>query len=438
MCIIWRRIYHTCKHVDRCPHGTPISYKADLCRHYMKNGYCNKVGYEYADDVLGGDCGCVEQRKNPYVLKKTKPEKITGALCPLCQTEYSFFPEEVREDLERRSFDEQAVILGALRERFEEHLIQQYHEDGLWGLDPDEIADFEEELAAREAAERGNEDQEQDQPDEEAEPEPLDDIERAFQNIREHLPRALKHVWYPAKQPEQEATGDEAVGDVWLTNLYDRSMVCSDCFLNILHRRLLLNPGLADGDWTDYLIAQHSDLQTYCSTSMPLTGTTTSSLVLGTMPIPTAFPSVTGTGKPTTSGPAASTTCAGTLMTPPSEAGVTCHMLSEQYNVTTGDLTVLTNDWDYQFTEPVCLPPPYQIMMIGWMETCEFLAQKVSTGGANITVVQFGEWSPRIIGPCDNIPGNQYICASPQGGIYVPPPPVHASPTTSAKYYTTA
>jgi hypothetical protein len=158
--------------------------------------------------------------------------------------------------------------------------------------------------------------------------------------------------------------------DMRLANLYDKSMVCSHCFLQILHQRLL-NPGLANGDWTDYLVAQHSDLQTYCSTSMPLTGTRTSSLVRGTMPVPTdtTFPSVTGTGTPSTSGPAASTTCAGTLMTPPTERGVTCHMLSEQYNVTTGDLTVLTDDWDCQFTEPVCLPPPCQIMMIGWMET---------------------------------------------------------------------
>jgi hypothetical protein len=68
----------------------------------------------------------------------------------------------------------------------------------------------------------------------------------------------------------------------------------------------------------------------------------------------------------------------------------------------------------------------------------ESLAQKVSTDGSNITAVQFGEWNPRIIGPCDDIRGNQYVCASPQGGIYVPPPPVHASPTTSAKYFTTA
>ncbi|KAK3307736.1 uncharacterized protein B0T15DRAFT_499665 [Chaetomium strumarium] len=216
-------------------------------------------------------------------------------------------------------------------------------------------------------------------------------------------------------------------GDVRLANLYDRSMVCSECFLQILHRRLL-NPGLADGDWTDYLIAQHSDLQTYCSTNMPLTATRTS----------TAVPPVTGTATLTTSGPAAFTTCAGALVTPPSEPGVTCHMLSEQYNVTTGDLTVLTNDWDCQFTESVCIPPPCQIMMIGWMETCETLARKVSTGSSNITVVQFGEWNPRIIGPCDDIRGNQYICASPQGGIYVPPPPVHASSTTLAKYYTTA
>lgn len=83
-------------------------------------------------------------------------------------------------------------------------------------------------------------------------------------------------------------------GDIRLANLYDRSMDCSDSFLQIVHQRLL-NPGLAFREWTDYLVAQHSDLQTYCNTSMPLTGMRTSSLVLGTMFIPAASPSAIGT-----------------------------------------------------------------------------------------------------------------------------------------------
>ncbi|KAK3995246.1 hypothetical protein QBC44DRAFT_366772 [Cladorrhinum sp. PSN332] len=58
-------------------------------------------------------------------------------------------------------------------------------------------------------------------------------------------------------------------------------MVCSPCFLNILHQRLL-SPALSESEYTDYLLKQHSDLETFCSTTMPLT-TATSSLLLGTM-----------------------------------------------------------------------------------------------------------------------------------------------------------
>lgn len=136
--------------------------------------------------------------------------------------------------------------------------------------------------------------------------------------------------------------------------------VCSDCFIKIMNLRLS-SPFLAASDYTTYLLGQYSDLQTYCTTSMALV-TASTSLVLGTMPVPT--PTTTGT----TTAASPSTTCAGQLVSPPAQP-MSCNALSAQYGVTTGDLTVITNDWACQFSTPICLPLPCDTLKIGWGET---------------------------------------------------------------------
>ncbi|KAK4227288.1 hypothetical protein QBC38DRAFT_526936 [Podospora fimiseda] len=219
--------------------------------------------------------------------------------------------------------------------------------------------------------------------------------------------------------------------DIGLSNLYDEEMVCSFCFLKRLHQRLL-SPVLAEGNQTDWLLEQHSDLQTFCSTTMPLT-TATSSLFLGTMdmPTPTVTMSSMSDGPPTPT-----TTCAGTIINPPSSP-VTCHMLSEQYNVTSGDLMLLSDSEDCEILSPVCVPPPCQIIKVPYNSTCQSLADLISTPENTVTLVQFTSWNPRIVGPCDKVVLGQYICANPPGGIYIPPPPVHA-PASATEYYSTA
>lgn len=99
---------------------------------------------------------------------------------------------------------------------------------------------------------------------------------------------------------------------------------------------------------------------------MPLT-TATSSLYLGTMPIPTGT-ATQGGATATTTGSDTVTTCTGTLITPPNSP-MDCDMLSETYNVTTGDLTVLTDDWGCRVEKPICAPPPCNVTRIGWYET---------------------------------------------------------------------
>ncbi len=149
---------------------------------------------------------------------------------------------------------------------------------------------------------------------------------------------------------------------IWLLVLTGSPKVCSDCFLKIMHQRLL-SPLLRKGNWTDYLVGQHSDLQTFCSTSMPLT-TSSATLFKGTVPVPTATP----TASHTTSAASPSTTCMGQMINPP-PTPMDCNMLSQEYNVTTGDLTVLTNDWSCWVTKPICAPKPCTLKKIGWFET---------------------------------------------------------------------
>ncbi|GJC90661.1 lysM domain-containing protein ARB_01155/01156 [Colletotrichum liriopes] len=226
--------------------------------------------------------------------------------------------------------------------------------------------------------------------------------------------------------------------DVRLSNLYEKDLdsfglltiflqLCSDCFLKIFHHRLLA-PVLEKSEFTDYLVEQHGELETFCSTAMPLT-TSSQDLFLRTMPIPT----------PTTtdSAPPVMTTCAGQLIEP-NPTQLWCDKLSENYNVPTGDLIVLTGDWACGMTKAICAPPACPLKHVGFEQqwTCESLRALISTAENNVTAVEFASWNKRIVGTCDNVRGDQYICTGPPGGKYEFPPPVHAP--TSASYYTTA
>ncbi|ROT42461.1 hypothetical protein SODALDRAFT_374791 [Sodiomyces alkalinus F11] len=221
--------------------------------------------------------------------------------------------------------------------------------------------------------------------------------------------------------------------DERLANIYDADLVCSECFLGILHHRLL-SPSLRQSDFTDYLIQQHADLQDFCSTTMPLT-TATKSLFLGTM---------TPTTTQTESAPPAETTCTGQLVEP-GPVQLWCDGLSVLYDVPTGELVVLTGENDCRLTEPICAPLPCPLRRLDWSQTwtCDNLRESVSTEEYNVTEVEFSTWNRRILGTCDEIRGEQYICVgltrhihSPPGGEYEHPPPIHAP--TATEHYTTA
>ncbi|KAK2758674.1 hypothetical protein FQN54_003364 [Arachnomyces sp. PD_36] len=221
--------------------------------------------------------------------------------------------------------------------------------------------------------------------------------------------------------------------DTQMKNLYDLDMLCNDCFLRIFDHRLR-SPVLPKTNYTNHLIQQHADMESICSTEMPLT-TSTEPMWLSYMPRPTP---TTSEGSTTTRIPGAGTTCLGQLIEP--DIGrMSCNELSEKYNVPTGDLVVLTHDFTCYVTEPICLPLPCKLEKIGWgydPVTCDSLRESLSTAENNITAIQFSTWNKRIIGSCDDLRGDQYYCAGPPGGDFEFPPPVYAP--TSTAYYTTA
>lgn len=140
--------------------------------------------------------------------------------------------------------------------------------------------------------------------------------------------------------------------------------VCSACFLGIMRQRLL-NPLLQSSPYNDYLLSEYNDLQSFCTTSMPVT-TASFTLVAGTM----SKPAFSTTATVTSSGAATVTTCAGQSVSPSDVAGLRgCHAISQKYNVTTGDLTVITNDWGCEVTQPICLPLACSLRKIDWKQT---------------------------------------------------------------------
>ncbi|KAI4234842.1 MAG: hypothetical protein L6R40_006631 [Gallowayella cf. fulva] len=175
---------------------------------------------------------------------------------------------------------------------------------------------------------------------------------------------------------------------------------------------------------------------------MPLV-TATTSLILGTMTVPT-------TTATTANGATPSTTCAGQVISPPARP-LACNALAQQYGVATGDLTVLTNDWACQFTSPICAPLACETMKVGWGETWYVHTHTIGLPLLNLQIEVNPCGSPSPHHPTTSRPlssqpgiGELSACATKcgaistyaKGGIYTAPPPVYA-PTAASAYYST-
>lgn len=226
-------------------------------------------------------------------------------------------------------------------------------------------------------------------------------------------------------EPEECNSGNFSVTDISpemsaMKNLYDESLLCNECFLE-LYRQRLLDPWLVQGNFTDYLVDQFDDIQTNCSTTLPYT-TSASTLYLGTVTV-------------TTTTAAVATTCTGQSVDPLATPMI-CNDLSDTYNVSTGDARVATADFFCQFNDTICLPLPCELDVI-WNGTCTLLAEQYSNSTYNVTTLQFFSWNQNIQGSCDDL-AIQRVCKGAPGGTFASPTASIYAPTGTGGYYTTA
>lgn len=140
-----------------------------------------------------------------------------------------------------------------------------------------------------------------------------------------------------------------------VTRLYDPSLYCSECFIKMWRQRLT-SPLLPNSAFTGYLMDQYEDIQSNCSTSLPVTTFTKTLLVSTSAVATTTSGSTTQSPAPTATG-----TCLGQLVDPDPVNLVNCNAVSDKYNVTTGDIRVATSDYYCQFNTTICLPLPCEL-----------------------------------------------------------------------------
>ncbi|KAI8631442.1 hypothetical protein F5Y19DRAFT_473115 [Xylariaceae sp. FL1651] len=202
-----------------------------------------------------------------------------------------------------------------------------------------------------------------------------------------------------------------------MANLYSDDLLCSDCFVWMLYYRIN-SVFLADSDHSDYLISQLQDIQDVCSTQLPdVTIRNPPPYATATVAVPTT----------TTTSPAASTTCAGQVLSSGNAASGNCDSLSSTYGLTTGDLRTATNSITCDITSSTCLPLACTLQQVkanstGLSPSCDDIAASLS-----VTTVQFLSWNRNIIGLCDSLAIDQYICTSAPGtnsSYALPTPPL--------------
>ncbi|KAM0699779.1 hypothetical protein Q7P36_000415 [Cladosporium allicinum] len=219
-----------------------------------------------------------------------------------------------------------------------------------------------------------------------------------------------------------------------MTNLYNSSMFCSECFLE-LYRLRLLDPWLASTNFTDYLIGQFDSVQQNCSTTLPYT-MSSSTLYIGAQTTVTA--TATTTDAATTINTAASTAvCLGQVVQPIAN-WLTCDDLSDTYNVSTGDARTATGDYDCFFDTPACLPLPCPIYTVWGSPSCASLAELASNSTNNVSESQFLAWNSNIQGSCGRVANSQRVCMEAPGGTWTTPSVTITAPTGTVLYYTTA
>ncbi|KAL4902739.1 hypothetical protein BDW74DRAFT_169329 [Aspergillus multicolor] len=202
-----------------------------------------------------------------------------------------------------------------------------------------------------------------------------------------------------------------------ITRLYDKSLLCSECFVQIWRRRLMSSK-LPKDEFTDYLLEQYESIQNFCSVSLPVS---TYSFELFTRP------TVATSTRPSTTGQFVKAT----------DDRLPCLRMADAYNVSSATLEHITGSTSCSFEGAICLPKPCELEVIYGHSTCEGLATKFSADDAPVSLTQFLAWNPHLQGSCDRVNHVQRVCKGPPGGRFKASG-VIAAPTGPGEYFTTA
>ncbi|OKL55262.1 hypothetical protein UA08_09466 [Talaromyces atroroseus] len=226
-----------------------------------------------------------------------------------------------------------------------------------------------------------------------------------------------------------------------LANLYPDSLLCSDCFIKMFYLRVA-SPYLPDLDYSDYLVGQFYDIVSVCNnTDMP-------DLLVRPPPYYDSTLDISSNATDTTNQTTTTATVAcnqtlglaelGNLTVPDPSANGTiwCDAISTLYNVTTGDLILEFGNAfclpDVNFTS-ACVPAGCTMAQVPLNATCDSMSSLISTANNSITSTQFQTWNPNLLGFCDDLAADQYVCISAPGGSYISPPASNETSSDSSQ-----
>jgi hypothetical protein len=155
-----------------------------------------------------------------------------------------------------------------------------------------------------------------------------------------------------------------------MANLYDDDLLCSECFLKLMHARIS-SEFLPDEDHSDYLVEQFQDIQNVCQTTI---ADTIMTRALPNYPVVlTATPTyANGPGTVIEEEPEETAlSCKqgeviiNVLETSTNSSLEACNEIAVDYGVATGNLLVATgNEACYVERGEVCGPPPCQLYRV--------------------------------------------------------------------------
>ncbi|KAI4700641.1 hypothetical protein J4E81_003602 [Alternaria sp. BMP 2799] len=208
-----------------------------------------------------------------------------------------------------------------------------------------------------------------------------------------------------------------------MSTLYDDDLLCSECFLKMLHARVT-SDYLQDTEFGDYLVEQFQDVQDVCKTTVGELVTRIGPAYARVTDEPEmALPSTTVST--TSSAPTpTSTVCRGRMvdLRPDREEELNCDEIAEKYQIASLEAAVATKNEFCDADGEVCIPLACTLYRVLTNDTCESIAQGLSNTTNEVTLAQLASWNPNIMGACDHLLVGQAICLTPPGGAWISPP----------------